>query len=132
MTAKKLGPGRLFHFESPLSGSLRLCFSVLVILLVLVSLPGCGMFSTRPAHHLGYAEAAYLAAQRANAETNAPQSFQLARETLYRARASFRLKNFKEARRLAVRARLLAEEAEFQSTFKDLDPKLNPQTNPPE
>ncbi len=89
-------------------------------------LSGCGILATRPSRHLSYAEAAYMAAQKANAETLSPQSYQLARETLYRARASYRLKNFKLSRKLAIRARLLAEEAEFKSLYKDSDQRENP------
>lgn len=93
-------------------------------------LSGCGVFSTRPDRHLSYAEAAYQAAQKANAETLSPQSFQLARETLYRARSSYRLKNFKLSRKLAIRARLLSEEAEFKALHKDAPTKDNPKVNP--
>lgn len=130
MTKTSVGPERLNFRVRFLSGLLLLPICTLILSSLLLT--GCGVFATRPARHLGYAEAAYLAAQKANAETNAPQSFQLARETLFRARAAFRLKNFKRARHLAVRARLLSEEAEFKSTFKDVDPKFNPLTNPDE
>ena len=97
---------------------------------VLLLCSGCGVFSTRPDRHLSYAEAAYTAAQKANAETLSPQSFQLARETLFRARASYRLKNFKLARKLAIRSRLLSEEAEFKARYKDAPTKENPKTDP--
>ena len=93
-------------------------------------LTGCGVFATRPDRHLSYAEAAHVAAQKANAEVMAPSSYQLARETLFRARSSYRLKNFKLARRLSIRARLLSEEAEFRSLHKDSMPKDNPTITP--
>ncbi len=128
MSKRTNGPERLNFRVLPLSGF----FYALLLLSTVTLLSGCGVFATRPARHLGYAEAAFQAAEKANAETNAPQSFQLARETLFRARAAFRLKNFKRARKLAVRARLLSEESEFRSTFKDIDPALSPLTNPPE
>ena len=95
-----------------------------------ISFVGCGVFATRPDRHLSYAEAAHVAAQKANAEVLAPNSYQLARETLFRARSSYRLKNFKLARRLSIRSRLLAEEAEFRSLHKDAAPKDNPPTTP--
>lgn len=103
-----------------------------VFFALLSTTAGCGIFSTRPARHLSYAETAYVAAQKAEAETKSPQSFQLARETLFRARAAYRLKNFKEARRMAIRARMLSEEAEFRSLHKDSTTKENPVTNPEE
>jgi hypothetical protein len=40
---------------------------------------------------------------------------QLAKDSLARARSYYRLKNFKQARLLAVRARRLAEEAEWRA-----------------
>lgn len=76
---------------------------------------GCSTFHTRPAKQMAYAEAAMRGAILANAESN-PDSlpvFQLAKDSLSRARSYYRLKNFKECRLLAVRARHLAEEAEW-------------------
>lgn len=66
---------------------------------------------------MAYAEAAMQGAVLANAETN-PDSvaiFQLAKDNLARARSLYRLKNFRECRKLAVRARRLAEEAEWKA-----------------
>jgi hypothetical protein len=42
-------------------------------------------------------------------------SFQLAKDQLARARSFYRLKNFKQARTLAVRSRRLSEEAEWKA-----------------
>ncbi len=66
---------------------------------------------------MAYAEAAMQGAILSNAETNPETTavFQLARDSLSRARSFYRLKNFREARKLAVRARRLAEEAEWRS-----------------
>lgn len=66
---------------------------------------------------MAYAEAAMQAAVLANAETN-PETmsiFQLAKDQLARARSYYRLKNFKEARALAVKSRRLSEEAEWKA-----------------
>lgn len=87
---------------------------------------GCGTFTTRPDRHLSYAETAFAAAQRDGADLVTPQTFQLARETLFRARAAYRAKNFKVARHLAIRARLLAEEAEFKTKNRDAKASDNP------
>ncbi len=120
MTRELNTPGRLSSSARYLSG----------FLVSALFLTGCGVIATRPARHLGYAETAFIAAQKANAEAESPQEFQLARETLLRARAAYRLKNFNLARKLAVRARLLSEEAEFLSMFKDADKSLLPKSNP--
>ena len=66
---------------------------------------------------MAYAEAAMQGAILANAETNPDTApvFQLAKDSLARARSYYRLKNFRECRKLAVRARRLAEESEWKA-----------------
>lgn len=82
-----------------------------------LSFSACSVFETRPAKQMAYAEAAMQAALIANADTNPEtmQIYQLARDALSRARSFYRLKNFKEARHLAMRSRRLAEEAEWKA-----------------
>lgn len=77
----------------------------------------CTMIESRPMKQMAYAEAAMQGAVLSNAETNPDTTavFQLAKDSLSRARSYYRLKNFREARKLAVRARRLAEEAEWRS-----------------
>ncbi|HEY8279802.1 MAG TPA: hypothetical protein VIH99_09275 [Bdellovibrionota bacterium] len=77
----------------------------------------CTMVETRPVKQMAYAEAAMQGAVLANAETNQDASavYQLARDNLARARSYYRLKDFRECRRLAVSARRLAEEAEWKA-----------------
>ena len=77
----------------------------------------CTAIETRPLKQMAYAEAAVQGATLANAETN-PDTvavYQLAKDALARARSYYRLKNFRECRKLAVRARRLAEEAEWKA-----------------
>jgi len=78
---------------------------------------GCSAIESRPVKQMAYAESAMQGAILANAETNPETTaiFQLARDSLSRARSYYRLKNFREARKLAVRARRLSEEAEWRS-----------------
>jgi hypothetical protein len=78
---------------------------------------GCAMLDSRPMKQLAYAESAYQAALLAGAETNAETAsiFQLSKDQLARARSYYRLKNFKEARVLAVKSRRLSEEAEWKA-----------------
>lgn len=94
-------------------------FCAISFLLLTFATSGCGTFSQRPHRHLSYAEVAYLAAQKANAEANAPLKLQQAREQLLRARAAYRSKNFRLARTLSIRARLLSEEAELLSLGRE-------------
>lgn len=79
--------------------------------------PGCAAIESRPVKQLAYAEAAMQGATLASADTNADTApvYQLAKDALARARSYYRLKNFKQARILAVRARRLAEEAEWKA-----------------
>jgi hypothetical protein len=78
---------------------------------------GCAAFHSRPIKQMAYAESAYQAALSAGADSN-PDTisiFQLARDQLARARSYYRLKNFKNARFLAVKSRRLSEEAEWKA-----------------
>lgn len=100
-----------------------------VLLVGFVFCSGCGILATRPDNHLAYAEAAFQAAQKDGADTAEPQTFQLARETLARARSAYRLKNFRDARRLAIRARILSEEAEFKTKHRDAKNSENPSSH---
>jgi len=78
---------------------------------------GCAIVENRPVKQMAYAEAAVHGAQLANAELNPDTApiYQLSKDVLARARSFYRLKNFREARQLAVRARRLAEEAEWKA-----------------
>lgn len=88
-----------------------------------LGLPGCAVFESRPVKQMAYAEAAYQAAMLAGAESNPTTIpvFQLAKDQLSRARSYYRLKNFKEARRLAVLSRRLSEEAEWKAVRGNSD-----------
>jgi hypothetical protein len=90
-------------------------FRLLGSIIMLVSLTACGIFATRPTRQMAYAESAFQAATFANAETLSPAQYQLARDTLLRARSEYRMKNFSAARTLAVRSRRIAEEAEVRA-----------------
>ena len=77
----------------------------------------CSFLESRPVKQMAYAEAAMQGAILANAETNPDTApvFQLVKDSLARARSYYRLKNFRECRKLAVRARRLAEESEWKA-----------------
>lgn len=88
-----------------------------LLLSLAVFFSSCAMLESRPVKQVAYAEAAYQAALQAGADTNPETSaiFQLAKDQLARARSFYRLKNFREARVLAVKSRRLAEEAEWKA-----------------
>jgi hypothetical protein len=97
--------------------SLKNSKAALVLCLAAFLLSGCAVFETRPVKQIAYAEAAVQGATLANAETNPDTAaiYQLAKDSLARARSFYRLKNFSSCRKLAVRARRLAEEAEWKA-----------------
>lgn len=103
----------------------KLTKTALFLSLAVFSFPGCALFESRPARQMAYAEAAYQAALLAGAEANPATLpvFQLAKDQLSRARSYYRLKNFKEARRLAVLSRRLSEEAEWKAVRGNSDTK---------
>lgn len=75
----------------------------------------CSALSSRPARQMTYAETAFQAAALAGAETSQPNLYQLSKDALLQARAAYRLKNFKLARQLAIKARHAAEDAEYKA-----------------
>ena len=97
-----------------------LSFSVVICLLY----AGCSGLATRPARQMSYAETAFHAATLAQAESSQPNLYQLAKDALLRARAAYRLKNFKVARQMAILARHAAEDAEFKALQAAADGSL--------
>jgi hypothetical protein len=95
----------------PKTSSLFYLYAWLSVLL----LPACTGITQRPARQISYAEAAFQSATLAGAETSQPNLYQLSRDALMQARAAYRLKNFKLARQLALKARLVAEDAELKA-----------------
>ncbi len=95
----------------------RLAAKVFISLAAICFFSSCAMFESRPIKQLAYAEAAHQAALLAAADTNPETApiFQIAKDQLARARSYYRLKNFKEARTLAVKSRVLSEEAEWKA-----------------
>lgn len=77
----------------------------------------CSAIESRPYKQMAYAESAHQAALQAGADSNSDTLavFQLAKDQLARARSYYRLKNFREARVLAVKSRRLSEEAEWKA-----------------
>lgn len=85
------------------------------LLVFATTLSACGTFSRRPKAQMSYAISAFRAAHAAGAAETAPKEYKEARETLKRAKAAYRLKNFKDAQIFSLRARYLAEVAEFKA-----------------
>jgi len=105
--------------------SMKLTKTALLLSTAVFLFPGCALFESRPVRQMAYAEAAYQAALLAGAEANPATLavFQLSKDQLSKARSYYRLKNFKEARRLSVLSRRLSEEAEWKAVRGNTDSK---------
>lgn len=75
----------------------------------------CSIAVTRPVQEMSNAEVALHAAKDLNADSLVPEIYRNATDQLFKAKKSFRLKKFDEARRYALKATRLAEQAEFEA-----------------
>jgi hypothetical protein len=90
---------------------------VLMVLIegAVLCLGGCALFATRPVQEMSNTSAAMRAAKEVQADTLAPELFRQANEWFFKARAQYKFKNFQEAHEYATKARVLAEQAEFEA-----------------
>ena len=89
-------------------------FAVLSLGLGLVTV-GCSLAVTRPIQEMANAEVAIKAAKDLNADSLVPEIYRSANESFYKAKRDFRLKDFDNARKGALKATRLAEQAEFEA-----------------
>jgi len=75
----------------------------------------------KPTQPMIYASAALKAAERAQAETRAPDLFRRAESAYWEAKKFYLAKEFEEARKKALEARRLAEEAERAAELKEAE-----------
>lgn len=75
----------------------------------------CAITEGRPVQELSNTAAAIRAAREVQADSKAPELYRQANEWFFKARQEYKLKNFKEARQYAEKARKFAEDAEFDS-----------------
>lgn len=76
---------------------------------------GCSLTATRPTQEMSNAEVALKAAKDLNADSLVPEIYRSAVDNYFKAKRDFRLKNFENAKRHALRATRLAEQAEFEA-----------------
>jgi len=99
----KINPGSRFSFSKPLAS---------LVLIALLS--SCSLFKTRPVQEMSDTAAAMKAAKEAQADVIAPVLYREANEWWQKAKAEYKYKNFEQAEAYAVKARKLAEQAEFE------------------
>lgn len=97
----------------------------------------CSIFATRPVQEMSDTSAALRAAKEVQAETLSPELFRQANEWFFKAKREYKFKNFKLAQEYAEKARIFAEQAEFESirnggnrTELIPDPLANPALGP--
>ncbi|HAR41341.1 MAG TPA: hypothetical protein DCS07_01715 [Bdellovibrionales bacterium] len=110
--ALKTGTSSLTGSRFPFGRSRLLLLSISALGLCLT---GCTLFASRPTQLMSDTSAAIRAAKGVQADTLAPELYRQANEWFFRAKHEYKFKNFKLAADLASKARLFAEQAEFQS-----------------
>lgn len=96
--------------------ALRNCsFFIFLSLLSLSTLNACSLAVTRPVQEMSDTAAALKAAKEVSADTLTPEVYRRATEAYFKARNEYRMKNFKVSLDYALKAKKLAETAEFES-----------------
>lgn len=105
---------------------------------VVMTLSGCAITATRPVQEMANSAAAIKAAKEVQADVLAPEIFRQSTELFFKAKRAYKFKEYKDAKELAFRARVTAEEAELESVLNggnrqslDKDP-LSETKTPPE
>ena len=102
---------------------MRIAKAASTLFLAALLFPACAVFESRPVKQLAYAEAAIQGAayafQAADKNPESDEGLKIAKDYMGRARAAYRQKDFHECRKLALRARWLAEEAELRAGKAD-------------
>jgi hypothetical protein len=88
----------------------------ITLALVAISLgSACSIFATRPVQDMSDTAAALRGAREVQADTLAPELYREATEYWLKARREYKFKNFDFAQKYAQKARVLAEQAEFEA-----------------
>lgn len=106
--SSKIGGARPYRLRS-------LLFLGMSCLLALVIMGGCSIVSTRPVQDMSDTAAAIRAAREVQADTLAPELYRQANEWFFKAKREYKFKNFSLATSYSDKARLFAEDAEFEA-----------------
>lgn len=90
----------------------------LAALLSLFFLGSCGLTTTRPKIEMSLAQAAFLAAKEAGADTQSPTLYRKAEEYYLKAKSAYRRKYFNKAQEYALLSKRFAEKAEYEAVRK--------------
>ncbi len=87
---------------------------VLLIVAILMN-SGCSIMATRPIQLMSDTSAAIKAAKEVQADVLAPELYRQSNEWFFKAKHEYKFKNFHLAKEYAQKARIFAEQAEFES-----------------
>ncbi|MEC7276920.1 MAG: DUF4398 domain-containing protein [Bdellovibrionota bacterium] len=90
----------------------------ILISTALVLLTACGLATTRPKMEMRMAQAAFLAAKEAEAQTLTPGLYRKAEYYYLKAKSSYKRKYFNKAKQYAILSKKFAERAEELSINK--------------
>lgn len=90
----------------------------LLLVISLINLGACGLTTTRPKLEMSFAQAAFMAAKEAEAETYASSTFRKAEDFYLKAKSAYRRKYFSKAKEYAIESTKYSEQAEYQSLRK--------------
>lgn len=84
----------------------------------LLFLTACGLTTTRPKVEMSLAQAAFMAAKEAGADTHSPTLYRKAEVFYLKAKSAYRRKYFNKAQEYAVLSKRYSEKAEYEAFRK--------------
>ncbi len=90
----------------------------LAAILSLFLLGACGLATTRPKIEMSLAQAAFLAAKEAGADSQSPTLYRKAEEFYLKAKSAYRRKYFNKAQEYALLSKRFSEKAEYEAVRK--------------
>ena len=89
-----------------------------IFLATFIFLSACGLTTTRPKIEMSLAQAAFMAAKEAGADSLAPNTFRKAEDFYLKAKSAYRRKYFNKAKEYAIESQKFSEQAEYQAIRK--------------
>jgi hypothetical protein len=87
-------------------------------ILFLFTLTACGLTATRPKVEMSLAQAAFIAAKEAGADTHSPTLYRKAEVFYLKAKSAYRRKYFAKAAEYANLSKRYSEKAEYEAVRK--------------
>lgn len=91
-----------------------------------ILLSACGLVATRPKIEMSLAQAAFLAAKEAGADSQSPTLYRKAEVYYLKAKSAYRRKYFNKAQEYANLSKKFSEQAEYEAVRKKALEGTNP------